>query len=1501
MRYLNAPHLQPERALYRGYIVKMLKDAMEAGNFKYDTKEVPKELIQEAADLYQKETGNKVLLESTDTSEVPGSASSSDAENLQPNETFMGSLEKYVIDCRNKPNKGFVENLSRLTDQVNEILRKALKKFGAFRFYMEYVVLMERLDCGTGGTNEREVTLSTSGEDGALTDIRKYDDIENQVGICFAKLLARVTEYAGEGSGWNFVKSLELRLNVSKQIFGVTRQTHADDESLIQQVEPPSDFGASDFSADERDPDVAAPEEKGKEKQKRQADTEEDSELEKGGSYIPLPAWVRAQGACVNPKPNPPDNRCFEWCILRAFNPLKPGQEHPGNVTDLKEYAGYIRMPPPVMYPIPMKDRILRQIEEMNDFSFSIFRIGEKKGDVSPMYITENKKERHIQLGLISKVTGLGENYHFVLIRGMSRLFPERWYKWKRVFCERCLTPCKSEAILSSHMEYCGKIEPTKVEMPTPGGKNHFIKFDGWKYCLPQPWVVYADFEAVIDSKTKKHSVSMATYHIRCGYGEHLDWEGFNKMPLKEVRSFIGKNALDDFLKALLYDAQSIYELAETNIPCEPTEEEWDMYNSARTCHICKTELRNFDKVLDHDHYTGAFRGAAHNACNLQFTSSKYFKLPVFFHNLKGYDGNFVMRGLAQIAGQLDKIDVIAKNLEKFTTISVERIRFVDSMQFLTGSLENLVKNYREPATKLKQEGKLKEYFEKLQELFPTLLNYCLHWIDTKFSDSMLKAMGRQGLSESKYRMMCAIKMLELVTQKGIYPYEWMDSFKRLDEKQLPPKEKFYSELQNQGISDADYAIAQRTWQLFKCQTMGHYTELYCAVDVLLLETLFENFRKSGLQEGACGLDAAHFITAPSMSWQAMLKMNFEKDRVIENMTDPDMLLMVENGIRGGMCQVMKPFGRANPVSDEEIQKRKVELANDELLVPPEDSEKDSRILYWDANNLYGWAMSQPMPIGNFYWDKNHDLNCSANERFKKEAPSKMGPFGFLARRYVKLEEGDPNLTTQQLWKLEDMKQLTEGLLKLDPLGPWGYTLEVDISYPKELHDTLNDYPPCPTHKAPTPSPFTQREMRRLGIPWNAKRPTEKLIMDLERRTKYVIHFRSLQQALQLGMVLEKVHRVIAFQQSPWLADYIGYNTEKRKLSKNSIEKDYWKLLNNSIFGKTIEQVRKRRNIKFYLAKDYGAAMKQVSGPFVKTWRIIEKDKLIIMEMAKSKVVMNRPIIIGQAVLDVSKWLMFDFHYNYVRKQFDDRAKLLYTDTDSMVYYILAKTWDSTVNQELVDMQVDYNCFDLSEMKNASHPLLTSEYCAESPKAGTFVYYKKDGNKAVLGKFKDEMAGMTIAEFAATRSKMYSVLLADQVEKMRKKGIPEKAVLSLENRKLTHEDFFICLMGWNETIPTMKFNTLKNTKTFEMETKSHEKKGLSACDDKSFYLDPLTSFRYGHYALEIFLEEPQRLQQIEEEQQKLPLVSAEEPLFDDAMMEWLALEEEKYNRDPMNY
>jgi hypothetical protein len=363
------------------------------------------------------------------------------------------------------------------------------------------------------------------------------------------------------------------------------------------------------------------------------------------------------------------------------------------------------------------------------------------------------------------------------------------------------------------------------------------------------------------------------------------------------------------------------------------------------------------------------------------------------------------------------------------------------------------------------------------------------------------------------------------------------------------------------------------------------------------------------------------------------------------------------------------------------------------------------------------------------------------------------------------------------------------------------YVLEVDLEYPDELHELHNDYPlACERYQPKGDNCY-------------------KLCGTFHDKKDYIVHIKNLQLYLKLGLRLKRINRAVKFSQSSWLKEWIDLNTNFRKVAKNDFEKDYFKLMNNAVFGKTMENVRDRIEIKTAFDPKY--LQKYVSKPNFHSSKVLVDDKMVLMKLNKKTVQLNKPIYAGFSILELSKYHMYDFHYNTMKPRYNENIELLMTDTDSLVYEIRTEDFYK----------------DMYEMKQHFD---MSEYSKSNP-----IY--DETNKKVIGKFKDETGDKVIKTFVGVRSKVYAIETEDPINKKlneskKLKGIPKMIV----KKQMTLNDYRECVLENKDKIidGIVGFRTkdLMNYTTIQ------SKVGLRNTDTKRVW-DGINSKAYGHYQL----------------------------------------------------
>lgn len=994
------------------------------------------------------------------------------------------------------------------------------------------------------------------------------------------------------------------------------------------------------------------------------------AQILRGSSYVELPKWVANKTACINIQNK--DDKCFIWSVLASLHPVNRDAER---VSKYRMYENELNTTG-LQFPLRTKD--ISKFEALNP-SIGINLLGIEDTHIIPL--------KNNQSNASNVITLLYYNNHYVLVKNINRLLNQQG-RHQYHYCFNCLSSFPTREEVKHHFDNGCSQHKARLDI-LPNEQNANIKFNNIRASMRLPYIVYADFESLIvpindnhcnnitQNGTEKNSQIKGTVSIHQACGYKLIVVSEDGALVKEIL-YRGKDSANHFVTELKNIGDWIIDQYQKNENMILTTQDKTNHYKAKACYLCNGAFTesNF-KVRDHNHITGAYRGAAHKQCNLNY-NNRWTKIPVVFHNGRSYDNNLFIR---ELVDTFDTVNIIPKSNDKYVSITADKFHFIDSACHLTNTLDGLVESL------------------------------------AKSGNDAFK------LSKAKYG-----SNLSDFLRKGVYPYEYMDSFKRFEETQLPSKSAFKSSLKG-DINNDDYKRAQYMFNKY-CSNMGEYHDIYLESDVFLLADVFENYRDLSMEYYK--LDPAWFITLPSLSWASLLK---KTGQTIDLFNDQqkDMLLMTEKGIRGGVSCIIKRYSEAN---------------------------EDTMIRYFDANNLYGFAMYQSLPTGDYKWDSPDDYTS------------------------------------------ESIRQIADD-------APRGCMLEVDLHIPADKHELLRDYPPTPEHTLITNdmlSDHTKTMKEKLEIGDDV---TKKLIMSLRDKKNYVIHYRLLKHYLDLGVQITKINRVISFEQSTWMKPYIAFNSQKRAESTTAFQKDFFKLLNNSVYGKTIENVRKRSSVKIFAGKSPNLNK-------LNNWtgHTIYSENLSSVSFEKTKQRMDKPIIVGQAILDLSKLCMSESFYKL--KDRYPNMKLLATDTDSMILELPRQFDHDLLNDEdLNDM------FDLSNF----------------PKDNQFYNPK---NATIVGKFKDEMAvgNKSIDKFIGLKAKMYCCATSDAKTKHVAKGIDRTTAKSFtfDSYKKIRDDM---------STTQCTFNNIRS-KAHQLATIQVTKTGLSAYDNKFYQLDSINTIPYGY-------------------------------------------------------
>ena len=857
--------------------------------------------------------------------------------------------------------------------------------------------------------------------------------------------------------------------------------------------------------------------------------------------------------------------------------------------------------------------------------------------------------------------------------------------------------------------------------------KKHFHK-------NPLYFRIYADFEAdnerdnsIVGDKTiniYKQNPVLNGYHIVSELEDVLK-SGYHKSPL-------GYNNVDWFVDEVIkLENKMAFYFKNTQKDIIMTDEDDEEYRNDNVCRFCEKEIIT-DKVRDHCHLTGKYRGPAHNTCNINVAQKQSNFIPFLFHNYSGYDNHMFFKKLVDKKNDKVDFDIIPKTNEEYISVTYGCIRFIDSYRFLSSGLDKLLSNLVDNSNK-----KLKDFKEEIADNNDEILNIVnkIEEADRTIKDlkkdypeeiecleeALLNYMGENDLKILKTGFPDKWKYL---TKKLAYPYEY---FNCIDDYQKPvdnlKKEDFFSKLKNKCPDDDERERTMDIIRRFNIKNGEELTEIYLKSDVLLLACVFEKFIKISVEEYK--INPLYFVSLPGYTWQCGMKYTGIN---LQTLQDKDMILLLENNIHGGISSVM---------GDRYIK-----------------SNNNKKILYIDANNLYGHSMSEPLPYDEIKFDKSVEL---------------------------------------------------EDILNIPDDSDIGYFIEVDLKYPDNIKQKTKNFPFVPVNKKIDPENFN--EYMKSIKPDNYT-PSKKLICDCSDKKNYLCHYRMLNFYVRHGMIVDRIYNIISFKQSRWLKKYISFNTQKRNKAKNDFEKDFYKLLNNAFYGKTMENVRNRLKIKFIKKDDYREIIKQQSKL---TFNGIHKsyENCDSYTFKQNEVLMDKPIYIGFTVLELSKLHMYETYYDKLQPYFGRKnIQLHYIDTDAFVLSLNTKD----IIKDLKNLE---DIFDFSNL-DKNHELYSNK------------------NEKVIGKFKIQTPkNIWIDEFICLRSKMYAFKCGGD-SKNKLKGISKS-----QSKNIKFEEYKKCLDG--EDYQQECDNYIIRSINHEMVLQKVRKSTLSIFDDKRCYINNIES------------------------------------------------------------
>lgn len=1005
--------------------------------------------------------------------------------------------------------------------------------------------------------------------------------------------------------------------------------------------------------------------------------------------------------------------------------------------------------------------------------------------------------------------------------------------------CEYCQNSFSTQEELEKHKEkYCLSINnPRPVKFP----EGNKLKFKNTIHTSKLPFYIVADFESVLSplNKNKSDSLLLKDEQIPCSYclkviasSQEFLTEYINEVKQAALNSFFDNWELektfrlyrginqDDTMKHFVDDiihlGQVFKSIFNKNEKMNLTMKDIINFAQATNCYLChkpfkpdneeeyiskyiKDKLKKdsnindlkeivikckeaFEEDLnkccigknrDHSHITGKYLGAACTRCNLLRKDKDQF-VPLIFHNAKNYDLHHIINYVSKPEYKVD-ISGININSEKSLSITLKspknemcNIRIIDSLQLFGpgASLEKLTESLKKTN---------KESFKCMQEYFKN--------------------------------------KSDLVLRKNINSYSYFNSFDKFN----TPISDLINKISLDNPGNEKIKVAQEVIKEFNIKTAGEYYDLYLKCDVLELADIIEFSRDKFINTHK--LDFLYYYGAPGYSWDCFL---FKSQIELEYLKDIDQVSFFRKMLRGGPSYIAKRYSKAN----------------NEYMGDLYDPNKPYIFIdYLDMNNLYGAAMLEPLPYSDFKWVNKEEIE-ELNNKINSLSPKDFNKYFF-------------------------------GVLKDYQKEHIGCCIEVDLEYPKHLHKLHNMYPLAPEKKQIKVSETLSYKGKRALEPlreavmsdktvqiknkiilnsiedeqikdeiinsgyltrkYIKEDKTELLVQTLSDKKEYIVYYKLLELYCSLGLVIKKIHRIITFKEKAFMKDYIEMNTllraeARKRLNGDSFESDLYKLLNNSIYGKTMENVFGYSNIKF--VQNSEQFMKYSSkASFNKGIEI--NDNLWVVDNKGERVLVNKPLYIGPVITDIAKLKMFDFHYNFMIKEFGiENIDLLFTDTDSLVYEIrkpIKDHYKNLINKGVLDTsgyKVDNELLELKTTKNNQ-----------------------------IGKMKCDLGNNIITEFVGLRSKMYSYKLLNDKEEdkhLKLKGVNRKALSNI-----SFNDYYNALFGDSEYYSQhVEMEGIRSFK-HKLYTIKQNKISLSSDDTKRYILnDNINTLAYGSSLIE---------------------------------------------------
>jgi len=983
----------------------------------------------------------------------------------------------------------------------------------------------------------------------------------------------------------------------------------------------------------------------------------------RGGAYVPLPTEISNKKATLTIQNR--DEQCFRLCVLAFFMGRERHDERPSRyMVDEQKRPGRARPKDfKVKYidggldwsaipddRMPSEENIA-VFEETNDVGIYVYRYfdenrsthtksgakrlmdsdSENEGNTLRFFqlfrqpLKMRPKEREIVLLLYSG--------HFSLVTDLDKLINQKRGVSNTIrrgnVCHRCgerFDPrYPKKGTLEEHLERqdCSRtlVNKRTVKPALPKRENAVMQFKGVAHQAVNPLTVYADFECLTKAKSALRGRSEVRAHndeaVSIVYAA-VGRDGYEPPKEHMLGSYMGPDPAGWFLRKLLDLAADYRKVTNAPEPLRMTEAQRQEHKDRDYCHICGLYIEN-KKVADHNHFTGEYRGPAHDYCNKQYRVPN--KITVFFHNLSGFDGHLLIKAIVRMRhnpellrqfGEDDddyknfgsdeesehsesegedganftyvkklRFDVLAKTNEKYAVIRFGPLVFKDSMRFLKGSLDSYVKAVVEAT-----EGDL----DLLAQRFPLLV-------------------ARHPNGANLEHLFAKLKM----------PFKAMVDRSMLKGPAVLDRDAYYNEFKQEEVSEEELEKQRSIVATLGLRDFGELMMFYNICDTLQLADIMETFRTNVYDR--TGLEPVSYVGCPKLSWDALLKASRQRLQLIhEDNGGYEFLEEIDQNIRGGLSVIFTAYAEANQPLCDEARDRGLRF---------DPSKPTAYLVPFDANSLYPHAMTFSMPIGQY-----------------REVAATLETAWHFLHNYKDTDDE-------------------------------GGMIFCDISVPAELHDILDLAPVA--KRVVDPNELTEKQ-REVFKAYNCKLGDRKLMPYLGRQQKVAHHVALLQFYVGLGVKIHNVTKIRYWRQKPWMRDYMqGLYEHRCSIPKSDPMNEVDKLLLNTPYGMTLQNKTKYCNTTIFT--DYTAFVNKADKPTMESFHMFELDEDegflgIVNNLKGHGIVLDTPRLVGFCVLEISKREMFKMYYHGIKVVWSKPGQvvLLMMDTDS--FYLRIQTDD---------------------------------------------------------------------------------------------------------------------------------------------------------------------------------------------------------------------------------